>query len=60
VGRGVIGKNIIDETFVSRLRDMKLLFGGSEVGIRDAPGKDGNVLISVVGKGVGNVGRKLA
>jgi RNA 3'-terminal phosphate cyclase-like protein len=60
VGRVVIGKNIIDETFVSRLRDMKLLFGGSEVGIRDAPGKDGNVIISVVGKGVGNVGRKLA
>jgi RNA 3'-terminal phosphate cyclase-like protein len=60
VGRVVIGKDLIDEAFVSRLRDMKLLFGGSEVGIRDAPGKDGYVIISVVGKGVGNVGRKLA
>ncbi|KAA8895113.1 RNA 3'-terminal phosphate cyclase family protein [Sphaerosporella brunnea] len=61
VGRVVMGRDIIDEGFVSRLRDMKMIFGGAEVGMREATGgKDGDVVISVVGKGVGNVGRKLA
>lgn len=56
-----MGRDIIDEGFVSRLRDMKMIFGGAEVGMREATGgKDGDVVISVVGKGVGNVGRKLA
>ncbi|KAI5844317.1 RNA 3'-terminal phosphate cyclase family protein [Tricharina praecox] len=59
VGRVVLGKDLIDDGFVSCLRDMKKVFG-SEVGIRDAQGKEGNVIVSVVGKGVGNVGRKLA
>ena len=62
VGRLVLGKDIIDQEFVSRLRDMKKIFG-SEVGIREQTsntGGDSNVIVSVVGRGVGNVGRKLA
>jgi len=58
VGRVVVGKGIIDEGFVSRLRDLKKIFG-AEVGVKDAPDEN-NVFISIVGKGVGNVGRKLA
>ncbi|KAF8534454.1 RNA-3'-phosphate cyclase [Trichophaea hybrida] len=58
VGRVVVGRGVIDEGFVSRLRDMKSIFG-TEVAIRDAP-TEGNVLVSIVGRGVGNVGRKLA
>lgn len=58
VGRVVLGKEMIDDGFVSKLRDMKKVFG-AEVGIREAP-SEGNVVVSVVGRGVGNVGRKLA
>jgi RNA 3'-terminal phosphate cyclase-like protein len=58
VGRVVLGRKVIDEGFVSRLRDMKRIFG-TEAALRDAATEE-NVLVSVVGRGVGNVGRKLA
>ncbi|TGZ84256.1 RNA-3'-phosphate cyclase family protein [Ascodesmis nigricans] len=57
VGRLVVGKETIGKELVEGLRDMKQVFG-AEVGMREADG-DG-VLLSVVGRGVGNVGRKLA
>ncbi|KAI5790540.1 RNA 3'-terminal phosphate cyclase/enolpyruvate transferase [Pyronema domesticum] len=58
VGRLVIGKETIDETLISQLRDMKKIIG-TEVAMKEAPG-EGNVLVSILGRGVGNVGRKLA
>lgn len=58
VGRVVIGKDMMDESFVNRLRDLKAIFGG-EIGIRDSDNGN-NLIMSVVGRGVGNVGRKIA
>ncbi|KAL7274048.1 hypothetical protein RUND412_003067 [Rhizina undulata] len=56
VGRLVVGRDVIDEEFVGAVRDMKKVFG-TEIALRDAEG--GNLLISAVGRGVGNVGRKV-
>src|SRR5690606_23729369 len=60
VGRLVIGRECVDEKFVSICRDIKKV-SGSEVALREADdSKFGELLCTVVGKGVGNVGRKLA
>ena len=56
VGRDVLGTAVI----ISLGRDLKA-FGASGWGIRDATsGQEGDVIMSVVGRGVGNVGRKIA
>lgn len=57
VGRVTLGRDIIGEEFVQGLRDLKKFFG-TEVGVRD--GENNTLIVSVVGRGVGNVGRKLA
>lgn len=62
VGRLQVGREVIgDEGMVQFARDLTK-FGAAGWGVRDAPGDNhaGDVVISVVGKGIGNVGRKIA
>ncbi|PGG97024.1 18S rRNA biogenesis protein RCL1 [Blastomyces parvus] len=62
VGRLQVGRDVIaDESMVQFARDLNK-FGTPGLGIRDAPGENdsGDVVISVVGRGIGNVGRKIA
>lgn len=57
VGRVVVGREAVGEEFVGVVRDLKAFFG-SEIAVRD--GEGGNLVVTIVGKGVGNVGRKVA
>jgi RNA 3'-terminal phosphate cyclase-like protein len=63
VGRIQLGRDVLgSEEVISLARDMSA-FGISGWGIRDASSKTGTddeVIVSVVGKGVGNIGRKMA
>jgi RNA 3'-terminal phosphate cyclase-like protein len=62
VGRLALGKDVLgSEEIISLARDSKV-FGGSAWGFRDAGGAEdrGDIVVSVVGRGVGNVGRKVA
>ena len=61
VGRVRIGKDIIGtEEIVGLARDLRT-FGASSWGLRDVEDDDsGDIIISVKGTGVGNVGRKVA
>ena len=61
VGRLHIGRDVIgSDEIVGLGRDLKA-FGASGWGIRDtASGQEGGLVVSVVGRGVGNVGRKIA
>ncbi|KAF3937531.1 hypothetical protein ABW19_dt0210205 [Dactylella cylindrospora] len=72
VGRVVLGKGVIEEDFIGHLRDWKA-FGCGEVLVKEWGGSEGLagsgmggmdegqlVSLGVVGKGVGNVGRKVA
>ena len=59
VGRVAIGKDVLgSEPVVQLARDLRT-FGMSGWGMRDAD-EDGEVVLSIVGRGVGNVGRKIA
>ncbi|KAH7087040.1 RNA 3'-terminal phosphate cyclase/enolpyruvate transferase [Paraphoma chrysanthemicola] len=62
VGRLALGRDVLaSEEVIQLARDSKA-FGGSAWGFRDASGEkaNGEVVVSVVGRGVGNVGRKVA
>ena len=61
VGRLQLGKNVLgSETIIGLARDLKA-FGASGWGVRGSTtGLDDDVVVSVVGRGVGNVGRKIA
>ncbi|KAL4957811.1 hypothetical protein BDW69DRAFT_191322 [Aspergillus filifer] len=60
VGRIQVGRDIIgDESSIQLARDL-VKFGAPGWGLRDASTGDGDVIISVVGRGIGNVGRKVA
>ena len=61
VGRLQLGRNVLgNDTIITLGRDLKA-FGASGWGIRDTNlHPDEEVVVSVVGKGVGNVGRKIA
>ncbi|PSN63525.1 RNA 3'-terminal phosphate cyclase-like protein-like protein [Corynespora cassiicola Philippines] len=62
VGRLALGRDVLaSEDIVQLARDSKV-FGGSGWGFRDASGEkaNGEIVVSVVGRGVGNVGRKVA
>ncbi|KAF1912467.1 RNA 3'-terminal phosphate cyclase/enolpyruvate transferase [Ampelomyces quisqualis] len=62
VGRLALGRHVLaSEEVIQLARDSKA-FGGSAWGFRDKGGEDqtGEVVVSVVGRGVGNVGRKVA
>lgn len=60
VGRLQIGKEVLaTDTIISLGRDLKA-FGASGWGIRESDSaSDSDVVLSVVGRGVGNVGRKI-
>lgn len=61
VGRLLLGKDVLNsEPVIELARDLKA-FGASGWGVRESTtGLDGDVVVSVVGRGVGNVGRKIA
>lgn len=62
VGRLQVGREVIaDEGLIQLARDLTK-FGAPGWGIRDAAEEnvDGDVVVSVVGRGIGNVGRKVA
>ncbi|POR31338.1 RNA 3'-terminal phosphate cyclase-like protein [Tolypocladium paradoxum] len=60
VGRLRIGREVIGtEESVGLARDLKT-FGASSWGLRDVDDETGDIIISVKGSGVGNVGRKIA
>ena len=62
VGRLQVGREVIaDPNLIQLARDFTK-FGAAGWGIRDAAGEneDGEVIISVVGRGIGNIGRKAA
>ncbi|CZR50516.1 related to RNA 3`-terminal phosphate cyclase-like protein [Phialocephala subalpina] len=61
VGRVRLGKDVVGSEDIIRLgRDMKK-FGASSWGLRDAEDDgSGDIIVSVKGAGVGNVGRKIA
>ena len=61
VGRIQLGRDVIgSEAAIGLARDLRAL-GASAWGIRDADrGSEGDVVVSIVGRGVGNVGRKIA
>ncbi|KAF2831283.1 18S rRNA biogenesis protein [Ophiobolus disseminans] len=62
VGRVGLGRDVLaSEEVIQLARDSKA-FGGSGWGFRDNGGENerGEVVVSVVGRGVGNVGRKVA
>lgn len=60
VGRIAMGKDVLgSEPVVQLARDLRT-FGMSGWGLRESDDEDGSVVVSIVGKGVGNVGRKIA
>lgn len=62
VGRVALGRDVLaSEAVIQLARDSKE-FGGSAWGFRESGGENerGEVVVSVVGRGVGNVGRKVA
>lgn len=61
VGRLQIGRDVIGTEEIIQLgRDLRT-FGASGWGLKDASGdEEGDIIVSVVGKGIGNVGRKVA
>ncbi|KAF2035887.1 18S rRNA biogenesis protein [Setomelanomma holmii] len=62
VGRVALGKDVLaSEEIIQLARDSKA-FGRSGWGFREAGGEKsrGEIVVSVVGRGVGNVGRKVA
>ena len=59
VGRVLLGRDVLGaEAVVGLARDLKA-FGASAWGIREPDSGPEGVVVSVVGKGVGNIGRKL-
>lgn len=62
VGRLQLGRDVIaDENVIQLARDLNK-FGAAGWGVRDADSEthETDVIVSVVGKGIGNVGRKVA
>ena len=71
VGRVVLGRDAIGEELVQGWRDMKAIMGGGEIVMKEWEGISGvgpgtgrakgeGIVVGVVGRGVGNVGRKVA
>lgn len=60
VGRVALGKDVVgSEEVIQLARDLRE-FGGTGWGLRDAGEDKEEIVVSVVGRGVGNVGRKVA
>lgn len=71
VGRIMLGKGVIGPELIQQWRDMKAIMGGGEVILREWEGvgrvgisskraEGEGLVVGVVGRGVGNVGRKVA
>jgi RNA 3'-terminal phosphate cyclase-like protein len=62
VGRVALGRDVLATEEVIQLARDSQAFGGSAWGFREQSGENdrGEVVVSVVGRGVGNVGRKVA
>lgn len=71
VGRVMLGKSVIGPELIQQWRDMKVIMGGGEVILREWEGVSGvgigtgraegdGLIVGVIGRGVGNVGRKVA
>lgn len=71
VGRVMLGKGVIGPELIQGWRDVKTIMGGGEVVLREWEGIGGvgsgtgrargeGLVVGVVGRGVGNVGRKVA
>lgn len=71
VGRVMLGRGVIESELIQGWRDVKTIMGGGDVVVRDWEGIDGagggtgrargeGLVVGVVGRGVGNVGRKVA
>ncbi len=59
VGRIIVGKDVLgSESVIQLARDLRT-FGMSGWGMREGEDED-EIVVSIVGKGVGNVGRKIA
>ncbi|KAL8243567.1 hypothetical protein R6Q59_009825 [Mikania micrantha] len=61
VGRVQLGKDVLaNENLIQLARDLSS-FGAAGWGVRDAEGakEEGQLIVSVVGRGIGNVGRKI-
>ena len=60
VGRISLGRDVLgNEQIISLGRDLKV-FGTSGWGVRDSStGQEGEIIVSIVGRSVGNVGRKV-
>jgi len=60
VGRILLGRHVLgSENTIQLARDFKA-FGLSGWGLRDDSNDPDGVVVSVVGRGVGNIGRKVA
>ncbi|KAJ5114549.1 hypothetical protein NUU61_000308 [Penicillium alfredii] len=62
VGRLQVGREVIADPHLIQLARDLAKFGAPGWGLRDAAGENehGDVIVSVVGRGIGNVGRKVA
>lgn len=59
VGRAQVGKDVVgNEEVISFGRDLRA-FGASGWGLRNSD-REGDMILSIVGKGAGNIGRKIA
>ena len=59
VGRAQVGKDVVgNEEVISFGRDLRA-FGASGWGLRNSD-REGDMILSIVGKGVGNIGRKIS
>ena len=59
VGRAQVGKAVVgNEEVISFGRNLRA-FGASGWGLRNSD-REGDMILSIVGKGVGNIGRKIA
>lgn len=60
IGTIQLGKEVIgSESIIGLAKDLQLL-GGSSWGLRESQSHQDEVVVSIVGNGVGNVGRKIA
>lgn len=60
VGRLQMGRDVVgSEDIIQLSRDLRA-YGASGWGLRDAGNEEGDIVVSIVGRGVGNVGRKIA
>lgn len=60
VGRLAVGRDVLATPEIVLLARDSKTFGLSAWGLKDAPERENEVVVGIVGKGIGNVGRKIA